>query len=243
MCPETIDLGKWTEAGLDELLRTASAMPDAGERIELLSEQFLGTPYAENTLAGQRDTPEALVISLGGVDCFTFIDYVEAMRRSSCFAEFRGNLKTVRYRKGIVAFEDRNHFFTDWPEVAPGLFEDITGRISPGRARSVSKTLNRRANGGLFVEGVAPVVREVRYLPPEGLDDEAWAKLATGDYAGIYSAEDGLDVSHVGIVIRSAGGLLFRHASSRAAVRRVLDEDLVSYLARTLGLVVLRPLG
>jgi len=73
---EIIDLGKWTEASLDKLLRSASAIPDRGE-VAFLSERFLGTPTARirSQAAWQH---EAFVVNLRTVDCFTFIDYVEA---------------------------------------------------------------------------------------------------------------------------------------------------------------------
>lgn len=53
---EEIVLGKWTEEKLDRLLGEASTISDCRARVDLLSEQFLKTPYKESTLIGDIDT-------------------------------------------------------------------------------------------------------------------------------------------------------------------------------------------
>lgn len=55
----------------------------------------------------------------------------------------------------------------------------------------------------------------------------------------MYSPEDRLDVSHVGIVIKDKGAICLRHASSIAG--KVVDEDFKKYVTEKDGLVVLRP--
>nr|NIQ97208.1 DUF1460 domain-containing protein [Desulfuromonadales bacterium]NIS43194.1 DUF1460 domain-containing protein [Desulfuromonadales bacterium] len=57
---------------------------------------------------------------------------------------------------------------------------------------------------------------------------------------GLYTDLDGLDVSHVGILIRRQGDLLLRHASSRKGVEQVVDVPLFDYLQGKPGIVVLR---
>ena len=55
----------------------------AGQQIGLISEAFLGTPYVANKLQGSLSTPEQLVVDFRGLDCFTYLDYVEALRQSA----------------------------------------------------------------------------------------------------------------------------------------------------------------
>src|SRR4030065_2479244 len=95
-----IVFGKWTEDKLDHIIREASEFRSAGARIEFISTQFLGTQYKEDTLIGDKDITEEFAINLEGVDCFTFIDYIEAMRLSKSLAEFKDNLRKVRYQSG-----------------------------------------------------------------------------------------------------------------------------------------------
>ena len=49
-------------------------------------------------------------------------------------------------------------------------------------------------------------------------------QMKTGDYVGVYSPLEGLDVSHVGIVVSDDGQVWFRNASSLAANRKVVDS-------------------
>jgi hypothetical protein len=232
-------LGQWTEDKLDRVIREASSLRSLGERIEFLSAQFIGTQYEENTLIGGFDVAEELTINLEGVDCFTFIDYIEAMRLSESFAEFKENLRRVRYQSGVISYESRNHFFTDWRDFNPGLIEDVTEKIGAGKSRHTKKILNQRDNGTYFLPGIPFKEREVAYIPSESVDDSVIERLTTGDYAGIYSEKEGLDVSHVGILIKSRDGLLFRHASS--VKRKVVDDDFMEYINDKPGIVVLRP--
>jgi len=235
---ERIFMGKWTKEKLDILLQGSSSIHDTGKRIDFLSAKFLGTQYTEATLLGHANTHEVFVINLEGVDCFTFIDYIEAMRRSRSFSEFRENLRKIRYRSGDVVYENRNHFFTDWREYNSDLIDDITERIGKGKSAQVKKILNQKDDGACFIPGIPFTERQVVYIPAEKVDDAAMGNLKTGDYIGIYSEKPGLDVSHTGIVIKGAADVFFRHASTKNM--KVVDEDFQKYLSDKPGIIVFR---
>jgi hypothetical protein len=223
------------------VLAEAVRWNDSGERVVHISARFVGTPYRSNTLIGSADTPEQLVVSLDAVDCFTLLDYVEALRRSNAPAEFRQHLAEVRYHGGRVAWESRRHFFTDWADGGDGPLQDVTGIIGGSHLRQARKELNRKADGSLYLPGVAVRTRAIGFIPSPALDRRLLERLQSGDYLGVYAPAPGLDVSHVGIVVRQDGRLLLRHASSHRAERRVIDSDLAAYLADKPGIVVLRP--
>jgi hypothetical protein len=233
-----IILGKFSEDILDDLLMESSQTSDTGARINFLSKQFLNIPYKEATLIGDNTTPEEFMINLEGVDCFTFLDYVEAMRTSKSFSDFKENLRKVRYHSGEVTFEKRNHFFTDWKEHNSDLVIDVTERVAEGNSKRVKKNLNEKDDGTHFIEGVECVKGEIMYVPSEVIDDEIIANLRTGDYLGIYSQKPGLDVSHVGVFINNEGSVCLRHASSKHG--KVVDEDLKDYIIDKPGIIVLR---
>lgn len=237
---ENILLGRWTKRNLDEVLRSAGAIKQTGKRIEFLSRQFLGTPYEESTLIGGPDAPETFTINLEGVDCFTLLDYVEAMRLSRSFFEFKKTLKRVRYRSGKVAYTYRRHFFTDWTDKGSWI-KDVTAEVGGKNFRTVHKTINDRGDGSCFLTGISPAERDVTYIPSKAIDGNVIRRLKTGDYIGIYSGTRGLDVSHVGIVVKGMGTTHFRHASSLQSQRRVVDQDFKAYVAGKPGIVVLRP--
>ena len=234
-----INSGKWTEDRLDRIIRESSKIGEPGARIDVLSRGFLGTIYMEHTLIGDRSTPEVLVVNLEGVDCFTFIDYVEAMRISGSFSEFVVNMQKVRYREGRITFEDRNHFFTDWGESNAVFVKDVTSEIGKSAAVKVLKLLNIKKDGTNWVSGIGPVQREMDYIPSGAANDQVFAGLRTGDYAGIYSDAPGLDVSHVGIIMKDEANIYLRHASTRH--KKVVDENLRSYISDKPGLIIFRP--
>jgi hypothetical protein len=238
---ELINTGKWSLEDIEQLIRAAVSISGPGERISYLSRQFLGVKYEGNTLTGDIDTEEIFTINFEGVDCFTLVDYVEAMRLSSSFAAFRAALRKVRYQNGMVSFDRRNHFFTDWAVFNRDKVEDISLSVAPGKTRLVKKQLNVKEDGLLFVPGIKVSQREINYVPSTIIDDAVIDSLETGDYIGIYSGLKGLDVSHIGIYIREGDNILLRHASSRSENMRVLDEDFMAYVSTKPGIIVLRP--
>ncbi|MDY6997220.1 MAG: DUF1460 domain-containing protein [Actinomycetota bacterium] len=229
---------------LERLLAVSRDASGAGpeRRSEILSGQFLGTPYGAHTLIGSATEPEQLVVELARVDCFTLADYVEALKRSANRDEFLDALIQIRYRDGDVDFTNRRHFFTDWSAAAPAVATDITASTSP-HAVTVTKHLNRKDSGGLYLPGLPAVERTVTYIPSRHVDEGVLGRLRTGDYIGAYAEDGGLDVTHVGIVVDGPAGPVLRNASSLRADQRVVDSPLPDYLSTVPGIVVLRPAG
>jgi hypothetical protein len=234
-------LGKWTEEKIDTLLRQSWSIDEISARIDFLSARFTYSKYSDGTLIGDAATPEVFVINLKEIDCFTYLDYVEAMTLSRSFAEFRENLRNIRYRSGVLTFENRNHFFTDWREVNADIVEDVTAYIAGDTSIEIEKTLNVKEDGTNFLNGIQPVKRQLSYIPSRMLNDELMEKLKTGDFIGIYSEIQGLDVSHVGIITIEDNIRYLRHASSAKEYRKVIDQDLKDYLLNKPGIIVLRP--
>lgn len=236
---ENITLGKFSEKQINNLLQESPSISDFRARIDFLSRQFLDVPYKESTLIGDVNTEEVLVINFEGVDCFTLLDHVEALRVSKSFFDFKENLVKVRYQSGEIAFKKRNHFFTDWIEYNSDLVSDMTEKVSDGKCKIITKNLNKKNDGTYFIPGIQCRKRKIAHIPSLAVDDDITSRFLTGDYLGIYSDREGLDVSHVGILIRNNNGVFIRHASSRH--RKVVDEDFQKYLSYKPGIVVLRP--
>jgi hypothetical protein len=241
MYEKHIRLGKFSQDELDHIIRESCLIGNAGSRIDFLSRYFLDIDYAESTLTGSENTPEVFVINLDGVDCFTFIEYVEAMRLSNSYSEFESKLKMVRYKSGVVSFENRNHFFSDWREFNPDFVDDVTKKMGSWSTMTVLKKLNEKEDDKYFVPGIRPVDREIFYIPSDAIAGSVIEGLKTGDYAGIYSPSKGIDVSHVGIIVTDKEGIYLRHASSQKKYRKVVDQDFKNYIAKKTGLIVLRP--
>jgi hypothetical protein len=121
------------------------------------------------------------------------------------------------------------------------MVDDVTELVSSGKSRHIKKNLNEKDDGTYFIPGAPCREREIIFIPSEAIDETIVGKLKSGDYIGIYSEKPGLDVSHVGIVIRDGENINLRHASSLKKHRKVIDEDLKDYLEVKSGIIVLRP--
>ncbi|WP_223885381.1 DUF1460 domain-containing protein [Nocardia colli] len=218
----------------------APAGQSKGELLELLSRQFLGTPYGANMLIGSETQREQLVVDFRRVDCFTYLDYVEALSRSADKDQFLSNLVETRYTGGRVEFLQRKHFFSDWVSTPRIAATDVTGAVSTG-AVTVAKRLNAKSDGGTYLPGLPVVDRNITYIPSAAVNDTVIGGLRTGDYIGAYTDEPGLDVTHVGIFVMTPTGPVFRNASSLAANNKVVDSPFTDYVQSVPGIVVYRP--
>ncbi len=235
---EKIVLADWTEQSIESLVKQASLKDGSGAKIEFLSKSFLETPYALDTLGGKDTEKEKFTIDLSGVDCFTYIDYVESLRRSENFGEFKEKLAEIRYKGGKVLWKKRRHFFSDWVNGNDRNARDVTRQIGGNAAVTQTKELNRRADGSLWLPGLTVQKRDIIYIPSHKINTQILKNIKTGDYIGVYSDKDGLDVSHTGIAVRKDTGVYIRHASS--IHKKVLDEELKAYMKNKPGLLVYR---
>ena len=237
---KSTDLGNWSQIKVEQLLEEAATIQNPGEKISFISKAFLETPYIANTLIGNPETSEIFVLRLDGVDCFTLLDYVEALRRSSSFVDFKNHLRHIRYRGGRVNYINRNHFFSEWGHGDFSQLQDVTALVGGMSTQRVKKQLNQKGDGTLYLPGYPVTKRTVTFIPPEAIDASVLSRLRNGDYVGIYSPLPGLDVSHTGIVVKKGEKTLLRHASSRESIRKVVDKELAPYLGGKKGLIVYR---
>ena len=237
---ENINLGKFSVGEINEILNSTSQIDDNSKKIEDLSNLFMDTPYLESTLIGDNNTDEVLTVNLEYMDCFTYIDYVESLRMSAYYTQFKENLRQTRYKDGIVSYKNRNHFFSDWPINNSSHISDVTVSVSNGKSVRSTKELNKKSTNALYLEGIPVVNRNIEYIPSANINSEILENLETGDYIGIYSDKNGLDVSHTGIIIKKNNEVYLRHASSRKKNRKVVDEVLIDYIKGKPGILVFR---
>ena len=228
-------------AAWQDLLVNTCGVSDPGARVACLSHPFLGIPYQAGTLGGGPGVAEQLTIELAAVDCFTLLDYIEALRRSATPEQFPEQLVRVRYRSGVVSWPTRRHFFSDWIE--DSAIREVTAEIGGTAVAFADKELNRGADGEAVLPEVPMRKRRLAYLPTDAIGPTNLARLRAGDYLGIYATKPWLDVSHVGLLVKKSGQLYLRHASSRDATPFVIDSPLLDYLAGKPGIIVLRPVA
>jgi len=227
---QDVNLGNWSKNSFNKFLEKEKS-------IDEISSAFLNTSYKANVLIGSLLKKEKLVIDLANLDCFTYVDYIEAIKNSNDYESFKKNLISLRYKNSTISFKNRNHFFTDW--IAQNGFENITSKLSKNTKKQI-KYLNKKDDNNLYLKGIDIIKREVEYLEPQFVDKDFLKKLQTGDYIGIYTPKIGLDVTHTGMIIKKDGKIFFRHASSKKSNRKVVDNLFVDYIKKTPGILVLR---
>lgn len=225
-----LKLGGFNEQSINQLL--SSKPSDPGDCVAYVSSFFLGKPYKSNTLPFFSIGEEPLVVNLEEMDCMTLLEYVEALRVSKDFEDFKKKLACVRYKGEVLSYQKRRHYFSDWIYSGCPNLEDVTHLIH-GDLRMEERILS------FLAPYIEPQRRILRYLPSSEYKKVDFSNLRNGDYVGFVSEKEGLDFDHVGIVVKKEGELLLRHASSRKGF--VLDEDFNGYLDKTCGFVVLRP--
>lgn len=190
------------------------------------------------------------------------------------FEAYAETLAALRYRDGEPAYCSRLHYFTDWVRagVAAGRLEDVTVRVAdapdnlafaelpngldylsrhaaslPALSASAERRACIRGQEQALTAGFARSPAGVpgfAYIPRSRVPD-VLERLQGGDLVAWVAEQPGLDVIHVGIVLRdgrAAPGLA--HASSRNGEVSI-TPDLRAYarqLPRQRGLLVLRPL-
>ena len=198
--------------------------------ITKLSAKFLGVKYVSKTLSNYEiDTSkENLIINFDALDCFTFIDTIEALKNSDDKNEFKQNLINTRYKDGEISYHQRNHFFSDWLD--SHKVQDITCKL--GQCEKTIKYLNKDEK---YLKEIPTKKRDISYIKSNIIDKTL---LKNGDYVGIYTDKKALDVTHTGIIIKKFGKVFIRHASSLE--KRIIDSELLEYTKNKLGVIIYR---
>jgi hypothetical protein len=213
------------------LAKTRNVYPYAA-RLERISREFLGYPYAANQLIGSADTPEVYTVSLEGFDCVTFLETVLALSRSASVDGFIDGLRKIRYADGRIEWRRRNHYMTAWirNNSRVGLVRPIASRV-----KTVSK--DRILN---IVPGLPPIRMQFDCIPKSSVP-RLVPDIRTGDLIFFASTRKHLDVFHCGMLVHHDGRLTLRHASRSR--NGVVDQDLTEFLKdnRMAGVIVVRP--
>jgi len=223
--------------------------------------QFLNTPYVAHTLESDQ---EELIINLRELDCTTFAENCLAIARSAkrgnpSFKTFTTELQNLRYRNGkIEDYPSRLHYFSDWiyENAKNGYIEDLSKEICntpyPLDVDFMSThpdSYPQLKQNPAWVKEMQEIElnirqREMYFIPKEKIADLE-DQLKTGDIIGITTSVKGLDITHVGILIKVNGRIHLMHASSKAMKVVISEEPLSDYLKGSksnTGIMVVRPL-
>ncbi len=220
---------------MEQLLLQAKGDHSVGSRIDLFSRHFLGRPYKPNPLIGSADTAEVFTASLDGFDCVTYIETTLALACATTVDDFIERLRKIRYERGHIQWERRNHYMTVW--IRNNVREGIIRQVStPAVPRiSTERVLN-------VVPGLAVRRTRVKCVPKRA-EPRLSVYLQNGDLIFFVSTRKNLDVFHAGIIARDGKRVLMRHASRSQGF--VVEQELNDFLEanRMTGVIVVRPQG
>ncbi len=223
---------------------------------------FMETPYVAHTLEVEQEKEE-LVVNLRELDCTTFAENCLAISRTiksgkHTFEKFTDELRKIRYRKGkIEGYPSRLHYFSDW------IFENDRKKLIQSVSEEIAnipfqKEINfMSTHPESYVQlknnpGIVKTIsllekeiseREMYYIPKEKIGPFK-NELMDGDIIGITTNIEGLDIVHVGIIIRKSGKVHLLHASSDENKVVVSQKTFEKYLVESKfanGIMVARP--
>jgi len=221
---------------------------------------FKETTYVAHTLEIQ---PEQLVVNLRELDCTTFAESVLAIARTiksekPSFEQFAAELQNIRYRNGIIdGYPSRIHYFSDWifENSNRNFIEDVSKEIAKNpyplevNFMSTHPASYIQLKDSSLIPVIAKQEKEISSRRMFNIPEDKLAEfehlLQDGDIVGITTTIKGMDVSHVGILVRQNGRIHILHASSTAKKVILSEETLEEYLKSSksaTGIMVARPL-
>jgi len=207
-------------AAVERLIEQARALPTVSQRIDFISGKLIGVRYQAETLIGSPKQPERFVVRDDAFDCVTFCEVVLAAAIAGDFIEFETLLRRIRYDRGNVQYDQRNHYFADWCKrnVENGICRPVV--IEP--SIKIDKTLTWHREFGNHPVSFVAIAKETLL--------ENARRLAPGDIIGFTSRRAGLDYYHTGLVAFSkTGELLLRNASQSRG--RVVEDKMAAFVS------------
>lgn len=220
---------------ITQLLVEAEKISNPNERVAMLARKFVGVPYVASTLESS-DGEERLTVNLDELDCTTFIDIVTALaytagQHRTSWRDFTASLERMRYRGGeMQGYASRLHYFSDWvvDNTSRGNIKEVTNRMPVYKdvVKSINfMTKNRDKYAALADSATFEQVksfeigyRNHRYLVVESArlnSREVRDALKEGDIVALVTKLPGLDVTHLGIIVKDDKGFPYLlHASS-----------------------------
>ena len=239
---------------INELLADGreSGLTDANELVCFYAHKLLGTPYVAHTLEGDE---EKLTINIDELDCTTFVETLYALTRTTLngrysWRDYAHHLEDLRYRHGEMGdYSSRLHYMSDWiiDNSNRGNIVDVTSDI--GCVRYKIKNINfmsthrdkytSLANDTIFekIKNFEIGYRNHRfpYIKKESLNSkEVKAVVRRGDFVGLVTRIDGLDISHLGIIeLDEKGNPVLLDASSIGDKVMLEKVDLKTQLSKS----------
>ena len=206
-------------ARIARLIKAAQSHARISQRIDFISSALLGLKYQAHTLIGGPNRPEVLVVREDAFDCVTYCETVLAAALVKDVAAFQAALRRIRYDRGQVAWDRRNHYFAEWGK--RNVENGICRRVPMEPAVDIDKTVSWYPNLGRRQVSMRAIPRATLMANRR--------LLTSGDIIGFVSQRPSLDFYHTGFVVLKGGAVMLRHASQSRG--RVIEETMDTFIA------------
>ena len=237
-----------------------SSLP-IGDLVLKIGLDFLNTPYVAKTLDKTKE--EKLVINLHQLDCTTFAENCLALARTVKSGhpevkQFCSELEQIRYRGGKMdGYASRLHYFSEWildnekRQIVQSMASKMGGTEIPIKLNYMSthpkeypQLVNDPEATALIKTIEDKVSSQKFFYIPSGQFESIEGQVKDGDIVTLTTSIPGIDVSHVGILLKKDGRVYLLHASSSIMKVVVSSESFAQYLAKskkTTGVMIARP--
>ena len=252
---DTLKINNLLKAGLE------SGISNGNELVEFYAKKLLDIPYVAHTLEG--DT-EMLTINIDELDCTTYVETVYALASTTLshrttWRDFANKLESVRYRNGIMNdYTSRLHYISEWiiDNSARGNLEEITTDF--GGHKHLIKTIDFMSKHREYYPAMQDsiIFEKIRnaeigyrshrfpYIKKELLYSKNIINtFESGDIIAMVTKTKGLDISHLGIVLKENNKLYFINASmggKKVQIEKSLFADYLKGIRSNLGVRVFR---
>ena len=228
-----------------------SGINEANALIEFYARKLLGTPYVAQTLEADE---ELLTIIIHELDCLTFIETLYALTRATLdgrysWRDYAANIENIRYRGGQMGdYSSRIHYISEWiiDNHVRGNLVEVTPDL-PHVDYMVKNIdyMTHHTNSYRQLKDDSVMVEKIRrfelrnhrfpYLKRSWLNDKAVkAALRSGDFVSLVTKNEGLDVSHNGIIIVDDKGDPYLLDASMSGGKVMLEgKPLFKYLEKS----------
>lgn len=241
------------------LFASKSGMP-ISELITEIGLSFLGTPYVVASLENGLD--EKLVINLRELDCTTFVENCLALARTvklgkTDFESYVAELEKIRYRDGIRnQYPSRLHYFSEWIQNnhKKGFISETPNLKGERSGKTINYMSTHPEQYPVLKEhpDVIPsianqekdlTINGFRYFPKNNLPN-LYKYLQHGDIIALTSSIEGVDINHVGIILKKGNEFYLLHAPLSGKKVLVSDGPLTDFLkpaSKNNGIMIARP--
>lgn len=222
---------------------------------------FLGTPYVAATLENGAD--EKMVVNLRELDCTTFAENCLALARTvklrkTDFSSFVNELERIRYRDGIRnQYPSRLHYFSEWihNNHKKGIINESSNLEGEKSMKIINFMSTHPASYPVLKEHpeLIPAIAEQEkelsktgfmYFPKSNLTN-LYQHLQHGDIIGLTSSIEGVDVNHVGIILKKGNEFYLLHAPLSGKKVLVSDGPITDFIkpeSKNSGIMIARPI-